>query len=344
MDKYKQIAENAWERFSSIDIAKLSRIAEGYKNKSFLIKDFRGEAYVLKVYALDFLSDKTITKYSNILAELFKEGVPTIEPVIGLDGHYLQIIEHEGVRYQTTMSRFIEVSLPSEIDLNKDILEVIASCSANLHEKLEDIEISDGFRVFNPIETLKKMLQDDVVDQIKHHFQGKYVYNQNHLDTYIKNYIKDGERLLNYFETRKEIFKNSQPIHGDFQITNLNIRNGQVKTIFDFDEMTLAPVTFEIGCSLVHLDEGAFLTEDLVECYLSKYTETKTLGKKEIEDVLMFMQYRAFYRISRWFTYYRLLEKDSVHFTVEHFSKYQYKLNKYKSLDKRQIVNYLTTY
>ncbi len=289
----------------------------------------------MKIYALNFLKDETIEEYAKILDQLKKDGIPTIEPVKGIDGRFLQKFTHKNIVYQSSLSQFVELSEFSENYLNKSVAEELATTLSKLHSSLNKIAASKNTRTLKPIETLNSLLTDEVLTKIKEYFKEN-IERQERLNKYLEKYLHDGNNLLNYFQERKEMLKKQELIHGDFQLTNLNIHDGKIKTIFDFDEMTLAPISFEIGCSITHLDEGFMLTDDLIEVFIKKYKEFKNLSKQDIKDIIMFMQYRCFYRISRWFTYYRFSTN-----AVEHFSKYQYKLDRYKQLNIDELTKFI---
>lgn len=171
------------------------------------------------------------------------------------------------------------------------------------------------------------MIEAEAVEEIKDYFKDN-LYRPKRLGKYIDEYLETGTWLLNYFKKNEELIKsNRQLIHGDFNLTNLNIIDSKIQTIFDFDEMTFAPKTFEIACSIVHLDEGFMFTDELFEVFLKEYFENENL-EELVKEVYMFMQYRCFYRVSRYFTYYRKSKNK-----VEHFTKYQEKIDKYKRME-----------
>lgn len=144
----------------------------------------------------------------------------------------------------------------------------------------------------------------------------------------MKGYINEAETQIKYFSRVLNEGLTSQLIHGDFNLSNISFKEDKVVAVFDHDEVTVAPIAFEIGCTLVHLDEGFMLLEDLVEYFIDFYKKcNEKFKEKDIDASLMFMRYRCLYRISRYFTYYRFLDRP-----VEHYTKYQYKLDKYKNL------------
>jgi Ser/Thr protein kinase RdoA (MazF antagonist) len=170
------------------------------------------------------------------------------------------------------------------------------------------------------------MKTKQTVEKIKDYFE-KNRNNKKHVEKFIKDYLQECEDQITYFS---EVLNNgltTQLIHGDFNLSNIAFNeNNEIATIFDFDEITLAPISFEIGCTLVHLDEGFMLLEDLVEYFVREYKRhNKLFDARETEASIVFMRYRSLYRISRYFTYYRFSDK-----AVEHYTKYQAKLDKYK--------------
>ena len=154
------------------------------------------------------------------------------------------------------------------------------------------------------LQIIDELLGDKALTLIKEFFI-KNVNRVDRLDKYLEKYKKTGETLKNYFSSNSPSLSTKQLIHGDFNLSNLDIRDGKIMTIFDFDEMTIAPIAFEIGSSIVHLDEGFMFSDDLFETYLRRYISSFQLTDEEIIDTYMFMKYRCYYRISRYFTYYQ---------------------------------------
>lgn len=334
----EKLCKKAWNLYADKELIDVQKIPLGFKNTSFLLTTIDGDRFVMKFYAIDFLSDEIIELYSNIVKGLLDDGLPVIEPVLGIDGKYMQKAEGDNRQLlQVTVSRYVEDSSLSEMALDKKVVEELATVLGKFHTSLKKLAVEKKTRVLDPLKTLQSLIEPEVEDQIRDYFQ-KNLHRPERLDAFVKDYFSEGEEIKRYFERRKEIFspKNMQLIHGDFNLTNLNVRDGKVLTIFDFDEMTKAPYSFEIGCSVVHLDEGFMFIEDLFEVFIAKYCNGQKASRELIEDIYMFMRYRCYYRISRYFTYYRFSDKQ-----VEHFTKYQEKLNKYKQFDLDEMYEHI---
>ena len=321
MEKY---IREVIKKYSDAEVLKTKRIPKGFKNESYLVTLTTGERFVLKFYAQSFLSDDIIENYSIIIDRLRSEGLPVLEPIKSKQTTFLTHVSNGEGNKQVTISRYVESSDFTDLYLNRVTVENIADVLKNLHSKLTLFKANGNTRTLNPVRTLESMLTDGVLNEIQDYFKGN-LYRPARLDKYLESYTTTGNELLKYFKKQSNAMASrTQIIHGDFNLSNLNIVNNRVETIFDFDEMTLAPQTFEIGCSIVHLDEGFMFTDELFEVFLKEYFGSK-LDAELIEEVYMFMLYRCFYRVSRYFTYYRKSKNK-----VEHYTKYQEKINKYQ--------------
>lgn len=323
----EKLARAFWSKFSKDKPREVRLIPVGFKNTSYLIRDRDNKEYVLKIYATNFLSDDIIRTDTDIVGYLKEKELPVIKIIKGLDGHRLQIIEQDGVRYQATCSLFAEAGMFKEELLNKTKVQSIAKELGKLHYLLSKYELKSDIRKLTPIETLEDMRTKETIQKIREYFEENS-NKKKYVEKFIKEYLQECDNQIKYFSKVLNNGLTKQLIHGDFNLSNIAFdENDGISTIFDFDEVTLAPISFEIGCTLVHLDEGFMLLDDLIEYFIKEYKKhNKKFNKHDIEASIMFMRYRSLYRISRYFTYYRFSDK-----AVEHYTKYQYKLDRYKN-------------
>lgn len=323
----EELIKALWSKFSKDKPQELRLIPVGFKNSSYLIKDNDGKEFVLKIYATNFLSDDIIRTDTDIVGYLEESKLPVIKIIKGLDGHRLQTLEWDSVRYQATCSVFVEAGMFKEEQLNKNKVQSVASELGKLHHLLSKYQLESKIRKLTPIETLEDMRTKQTVEKIREYFEENNNKSE-HVEKFVKEYLHECDSQIKFFSKVLNNGLTKQLIHGDFNLSNIAFnQDNEITTIFDFDEVTLAPISFEIGCTLVHLDEGFMLLEDLVEYFFEEYGKhNKTFNKHDIEASIMFMRYRSLYRISRYFTFYRFSNK-----AVEHYTKYQYKLDRYKT-------------
>lgn len=324
-----ELARAFWKKFGNKEAQEIKIIPVGFKNTSCLIKDIEGREFVLKIYATNFLSDEIIRTDTNIIGYLEENRLPVIKIIKGVDGHRLQILEHEGMRYQATCSVFVETRMFKTEFLNKSKVQSIAKELGRLHSVLSKYEPHSEIRKLTPIETLEDMRTKQTIEKIRDYFEENR-NKRKHVEKFVKEYLQECEEQITYFSKVLNNGLTTQLIHGDFNLSNIAFNeDNKITIIFDFDEVTLAPISFEIGCTLVHLDEGFMLFDDLVEYFIKEYKmHNKSFTKHDIEASIMFMRYRSLYRISRYFTYYRFSDK-----AVEHYTKYQYKIDRYKKFN-----------
>lgn len=320
------LARLFWTKFKNTKVVEIKVIPAGFKNTSYFIEDEKGERFVLKIYATNFLADEIIYTDTDIVRYLHKNMVPVIEIIEGLDGKRLQILEDGGKRLQATCSVFAETGMFKADQLNRNKVRSIARELGKLHRILSQYKLKSGIRTLTPVETLEEMKTKQTVEKIRDYFEENR-NKRKYVEKFIGGYLGECEEQIKYFSGVLNNGLLSQLIHGDFNLSNITFDDqDHISTIFDFDEVTLAPVSFEIGCTLVHLDEGFMLLEDLVEYFTKEYRRhNKAFDERHLDASLMFMRYRALYRISRYFTYYRFSGKS-----VEHYTKYQYKLERYQ--------------
>ena len=323
----KGLVKSFWVKFNENEPQEIRLIPAGFKNTSYFIKDKRGGEFVLKIYATNFLSDEIIKTDSDVIGYLEENNLPVIKLIKGLDGRRLQTLEWKGTRYQATCSVFAEEGMFKEELLNKNKVQSIARELGKLHHLLSKYKLQSEIRELTPIDTLKEMKTKETIKKIREYFEENS-NKKKYVEKFIKDYLQECDIQIKYFSKVLNNGLTTQLIHGDFNLSNIAFNgDNKISTIFDFDEVTLAPISFEIGCTLVHLDEGFMLLEDLVEFFIKEYKKhNKSFGKHDVEASIMFMRYRSLYRISRYFTYYRFSDK-----AVEHYTKYQYKLDKYKN-------------
>lgn len=153
-----------------------------------------------------------------------------------------------------------------------------------------------------------------------------------------KFYKEKGEELKIYFKKRKEMLSNNSLNHGDFNLSNFLVLNNKIEKIFDFDEMVIAPVEYEIAIAIYYLDyPQEFYLDHLIEIFLKKYySNIEEINLQKIEDIIMFIKYRAFYRFARYFSYYQFTQNPG-----GHFSKFQDIYNRLGELDSKQILKFV---
>ncbi|MEK7498004.1 MAG: phosphotransferase [Patescibacteria group bacterium] len=332
----EKIAKSLWSKFSIQEILELKKIPVGFKNKSYFIKSADNKEYVLKIYAQDFLTKSQIEERGKIVKKLEKSGIPVLEMVIGLDGNFAQEVKDDKAVYLGTLSKYIEVPF-SEMQVDKNIVVNTAQELKRLHGELNKISYSNNFKTLNIKELLKSFLEKDSVNKITEYFENNRA-RINRLDEFLDFYKKEGGKLLKYFNDKSNSDKN-QLNHGDFNLNNFLVENGKILKIFDFDEMLIAPKTFEIAISVYQLDYAEEIyTDELLEIFLKTYYEKSEITQKIIEEVLHFMKYRAFYRLARYFTYYQYTDSPGGHFTK--FRRILENFNRIDSNELYQIVKF----
>jgi len=318
-EKVKQI----WGLFSESEIEEVLEIPEGFKNQSFYLRDAAGQEVVLKLFLDNFLSDEILETQTRIIEELGEAGVPVIKLKKGKNGEILQIWEEGGQRLQIVASEYVATASFREYKIGEEMLENIALALRKLHKNLARVKEAAALKSFEPEQLLEKMVSAETREKITEYFSGL----KSEWAALFKGFEDEYQAaVVNLGGELNKLEDNVQLIHGDFHLANLNIQDNQVVTIFDFDELQWAPVEFEIGRALIHLDEGYFLTEELIERFLQTYYQ-KELAKQKYSAVLVFMQLGCLYRIYRWLTYYRFGGKPD-----RHFSFYQEKLAKYQQI------------
>lgn len=323
----KELITELWATFSDSKISTINPIPIGFKNLSNLIETKSKEKYVLKIYALNFLNDEVIENDVMIVNYLGKKSIPVIEFLIGKNGKYVQSINYQNQKYQATCSKYYETSIFKSESLNKKKVSSLAKFLGHLHLALSEFDLKGEMRKLEPIKVLNDLTSKNTIKEIHRYFERNR-HNQKHIDKFVKEYLREAKVQIDYFPKILNNGLRVQLIHGDFNLSNISFKDDKIEALFDYDEITYAPVSFEIGCTLVHLDEGFMLLEDLVEYFIKSYQKYNPAYKKlDVKASLMFMRYRALYRIGRYFTYYRYLDRP-----VEHYTKYQYKLEKYQKL------------
>ena len=137
----KQIVSKVWTKYPYPPLKTVQKIPRGFKNSSYLLTTKDGEKFVAKVYAQDFLSNKVISAYSNIIEKLHADGVPVLELIRGKDGEFLQTVRGENKTYQVTISKYVDAMPVSESYLNKKIVGEIALQLGKLHAKFRDVSV-----------------------------------------------------------------------------------------------------------------------------------------------------------------------------------------------------------
>ena len=154
----------------------------------------------------------------------------------------------------------------------------------------------------------------------------------------VKSYfLKKGQEIRRYFVNREDLFKKMQLNHGDFNLANFLMIDGNINMIFDFDEMVLAPKEYELALTIYHLDYARETYLDrLLEVFINSYYADEPFDLQSVQDIIMFMKFRAFYRMGRFFTYYQFSETPGGHFT-----KFQSIIERLDELDAQEVFSFL---
>ncbi len=327
----EDIAKKLWQKFSKEKISIIKKIPSGFKNRSYYIRSKPGKEFVLKIYAQNYLTKDQIEERGRIVKELENKGVPVLEMVHGLNNKFAQEIKIKKDNYLAVLSKYIEVPF-SELQVNEKIVKTVAIELKKLHKELSKIKHSQNFKKLEIITSLNSLLEDSALEKIHEHFNEKGKRSKR-LTEFLKFYTNEGNKLLKYFNKRKNMFKDPQLNHGDFNLNNFLVENGSIIKIFDFDELTIAPKSYEVALSIYYLDyPEEFYTDELIQKFIETYYEKEEITKDIVEDIITFMKYRAYYRLARYFIYYQFTDVPGGHFT-----KFQRHLEKFNRIDPYEI-------
>lgn len=159
----ESIARRLWDKYSKKEIKGIDLIPVGFKNNSYLIEIDSGKKFVLKVYAQDFLSDEIIENDAKIANFLKKNNLPVVDFIPGFDKRYVQAIECEGKRYQSSCSIFSEAGFFKSDSLNKQKVRSLARLLGNLHDLLGKYRLKGEMRKLTPVETLEGMMSGKAI-------------------------------------------------------------------------------------------------------------------------------------------------------------------------------------
>lgn len=327
------LATLLWQKYSLTE-AEVRKLPRGYKNTSFLILNNGEPAFVLKIYAQNFLSQAAIEERSQIVSQLENSGLPVLTMVRGLDGNFCQTLDMpDGETYFSSVSKYVEVPF-GEVEVNLvEILEV-SQTLRSMHKALSQIGETNTIKTFEPVTVLQSLMAPESLARIDDYFVSdpKRAVRKAEVTDY---YQKKGLELLEYFQARKAD-STLQLIHGDFNLGNFLMQDSKICKIFDFDEMVRAPKEYEIALTIYHLDYGQMTYLDrLIELFVSNYYD-HAVDLIMVQDIVMFMKFRAFYRFARFFTYYQFTEKHG-----GHFIKFRNILDRLDELDPQEIFGYL---
>ncbi len=332
----EKVAKSFWNKFSREKIVELRKIPTGFKNKSYFIKSEDKREYVLKIYAQNFLTKNQIEERGKIVKKLESKNIPVLEMVKGLDNSFVQEIKSNNETHLATLSKYIEIPF-SELQVNKDIINTVAHELKRLHKELATVTHSNDFKKLDIKTVINSLIEEPALEKIREHFKLKRQRSKR-VHEFIEFYLKEGQKLLNYFIARKDLLDKTQLNHGDFNLGNFLVENGKIIKIFDFDEMIIAPKTYEIALSVYYLDyPEEFYSDELLQLFLESYFEKTEISREIIEDITAFMRYRAFYRLGRYFIYYQFTDNPGGHFT-----KFRRHLEKFTNIDSEEIYKIIS--
>ncbi len=326
---FELITKCLWRNFSKEKIVDLRLIPLGFKNKSY-VKSENGEEFVLKTYTLNFLTKIQIEERGKIVKTLENKGLPVLELVRGLNGDFTQECKYDGNTYLATLSKYVNVKF-TEIQINKNVVITIAKQLRRLHLELNEIKYSTDFKRLN-FKILDYFLADSTLNIIRKHF-SENIGRSGKLSEFLAFYVKEGQRLQNYFDTRNIMLDKTQLNHGDFNLNNIFVENKNIVGIFDFDEMVVGPKSWDIALTIYALDyPEEFYTDELLQIFIEAYYEKLEINAGTITDILEILKFRAFNRIARYFTNFQYKDNPGGHFT-----KFRRHLEKFKRLNTKEI-------
>jgi len=234
------------------------------------------------VYAKNFLSDKIIEKQSEIVQDLNKTNLPVLKLIKGKNGKFVQHVKDlEGDIYQVTISKYVENVNTASPVITPELVKEMSSVLSKFHTKLKNyVETPLSERNLNYLDILDSLVTERSLKDVRGYL-SRSIYWKDHADKYINDfYLKKAKELKTFFDkNQKRLLENTQLIHGVFSLGNLNVRNNVIHTVFDFDEMIMAPVNFEIACTIVHFDENYFYPEELFVQYNRKLVDYERMAK-----------------------------------------------------------------
>jgi len=334
----KELVLTAWKCFSKEKPKKILNFPAGYKNNLYML--FVGdEYYILTIYKPNIFTNEEISLRCQIENTLKQNGINVIPPIKGFNGKFLQLFSSGNKEFQTKATKYNELVLVNENKVpTVKIVEEMARHLRDLHSKLKIIKDELPFKTFDIEAKLTEMSDTKTIFAIRDYFKDNNFSTLPDEGQLIEDYTGEIDFLKKYFEKR-DVFKTKQPIHADYQLSNLLIHNEKISAIFDFDEILLAPVLYEIAITLLYTDVIYFQpTELLFSNFLKHYYNKNGIDEKTVKDLIVLLRYRCVYKIYRWFVYKRFLKVAS---QAKHYGCFYERLNYYKQIKASDILKLL---
>lgn len=263
------------------------------ENATYLVKNSKShEKLILRVCRPNYHKKEQIQGEIDWILEITKNSqVEVSEPVVGINGEYVQsvITEGDNHEYYCTMFTFLEGKAPDESDerLLIEHFEMLGEVTARLHNHSQTWEgVSQIDRDPWNYETI---LGDN--PKWGKWEDGKAITpERNELFQKVSETIR--ERLKQFGKSPDRF----SLIHADLRLANLLVQGDQIKVI-DFDDCGFGWYLFDIGSALSFIEHKPYVP-DLVIAWVKGYRKVRDLSIEEENEIPTFIMMRRLMLIS----------------------------------------------
>ncbi len=283
--------EFLYEEYRIGKIIKAEKIEKGYSTCNFVLKTGQ-EKYFFKQYRFDDL--ERMKEVHRAKEYFFNGGIPIIFPKRDRGGN--TFVEYQGKYY--ALFPFINGRIIEEENFTAEALESLGKILAEIHilgQKKEIPRMRKEFNGWNEEKFFKN------TEQILKGFLKKKEKNQT--DVFVEEMVRKkiviAEKTHCFYKDFG--FKNDHLIHGDYYDANVFFdENDQVKYVFDFEKVQMAPRIFEVIRSVDRICfGGASVKQNLKRAkqYLQAYHKKYPLQKEEFEEGMVFYFFTRVYSV-----------------------------------------------
>ena len=233
-------------KYSLENLKSLVLIKAGLINPAFIINN----RYVLRIDKSDHLKnvqghDTRFERESFLYDLLPKRGIPTPQ-CLGFDSSY-EIIPEKYI----IVSYISGVSLSDGFkNLNKEIQQKLSFQMGEIIRKIHNITPEDlnGSELFGPKTGWKKLYEKEFTFYLEEATREKYFSPE--VEKEIKKTFQQFQNQISDLENELRL------VHSDFSASNIQVRNGNIVGIFDFEwshigdplwDLQKLPVNFQLG-------------------------------------------------------------------------------------------------
>ncbi|MFJ7726752.1 phosphotransferase enzyme family protein [Neobacillus sp. NPDC097160] len=285
LDKFNQIANVAIRLYPLLTKSTI-QLLNYSENATYLVKKVEtSEKYILRVGRPGYHTKPEVESELEWLKSIDQDSSIQVSlPILGGNGEYIQVVNHENEPYYCTLFTFLEGDAPSEENESELIsqFERLGEITAQLHE-----HSINNWDVLNHIQRITWDFDTILGSTPKWgRWQDGMAITPERVDLFTKVSEKINTRLEKFGKEPNQFGL----IHSDLRLANLLVEREQIKVI-DFDDCGFGWYLYDLATSISFIEHKPYVPA-LITSWLKGYRKVRSLSKEEELEIPTFILMR----------------------------------------------------